>query len=364
MNACRKTTRRLAHRSTATAVALCAAAALLTGPLYAQGPGDIVPPTTKPAAATPPREREPARPHTPKPAAHATAAINPAPKNQPEPDLAYGAFQRGYFLTAFAEATRRVDEKGDPHAMTLLGELYSNGLGVVLDDAKAAQWYRIAAERGDRDAMFALAIFNIAGRAGLHDRGEASRLFASAAKLGHPAAAYDLGLLYLEGVQFPQDFGRAAELFRIAATAGNAEAEYALATLYKDGKGVEKDPAEAARLLGAAALAENPDAEVEYAIALFNGTGVPKDETRATALFHKAALRGSPIAQNRLARILTMGRGAPPNPTEAIKWHLIAKAGGNGDTYLDQYAGQQAPDVRAAAEKAARSWIATMPPRS
>ena len=51
--------------------------------------------------------------------------------------------------------------------MTLLGELYANGLGVALDDTKAAEWYRIAANRGDSDAMFALAIFNIAGRAGL-----------------------------------------------------------------------------------------------------------------------------------------------------------------------------------------------------
>jgi TPR repeat protein len=46
-------------------------------------------------------------------------------------------------------------KKGDARAMTLLGELYSNGLGVPLDDAKAAQWYRLAVDRG---AMFALAL--------------------------------------------------------------------------------------------------------------------------------------------------------------------------------------------------------------
>ncbi len=87
-----------------------------------------------------------------------------------EPDLAYGAYQRGYFLTAFAEATRRVDEKGDPRAMTLLGELYSSGIGIPQDDAKAVEWYRLAAGRGDRDAMFALALFNMTGRGGLRDR--------------------------------------------------------------------------------------------------------------------------------------------------------------------------------------------------
>ncbi len=270
--------------------------------------------------------------------------------------MAYGAYQRGYFLTAFAEATRRVGEKNDARAMTLLGELYSNGFGVPLDERKAVQWYRLAADRGD--------LFNISRRAGLHDRAEAARLFASAAKLGHAAAAYDLGLLYLEGQQFPQDFSRAAELFRAAAQQGNSEAQYALATLYKDGKGVEKDPVEAARLLAAAAIAENPDALVEYAIALFNGTGVTKDESKAAALFRKAALRGSPIAQNRLARLLSVGQGAAANPTEAIKWHLIAKAGGNGDPYLDQFAAQQTPQVRAAAEKAARPWLAVLSSKS
>ena len=182
--------------------------------------------------------------------------------------------------------------------------------------------------------MFALALFNMTGRGGLHDRTEAARLFAEAAKLGHAAAAYDLGLLYLEGQQFPQDFGRAAELFRTAATEGSPEAQYALATLYKDGRGVEKNDAEAARLLAAAALAENPDAEVEYAIALFNGTGVPKDEARAIALFRKAALRGSPIAQDRLARIfVSASAGRRPNPVQAIKWHLIAKAGGSATPF-------------------------------
>ena len=195
--------------------------------------------------------------------------------------------------------------------MTLLGELYSSGVGIPQDDTKAAEWYRLAAERGDRDAMFALAMFNMTGAA-VCTTAEAARLFADAAKLGHAAAAYDLGLLYLEGQQFPQDFGRAAELFRAAANAGNPEAQYALATLYKEGRGVEKNDTEAARLLAAAALAENPDAEVEYAIALFNGTGVTKDEARGTALFRKAALRGSPIAQNRLARISRRGRGGPP----------------------------------------------------
>jgi TPR repeat protein len=156
---------------------------------------------------------------------------------------------------------------------------------------------------------------------------------------------------------FPQDFARAAELFRSAAQLGNAEAQYALATLYKEGRGVPKDLAEAARLLAAASLADNTDAQVEYAIALFNGTGVAKNEHLAAILLAKAARKGSPIAQNRLANILAAGRGANPNPVQAIKWHIIAKAGGVSDVPLDAFVQQQPPDIRAAGEKAAKPWV-------
>jgi TPR repeat protein len=350
------------------------AAALAAGPLEAQAPPPRAPaPPPRPAAAAP----APAQAAKPAAAAPAPASSAPA-RGGREPDLAYGAYQRGYFLTAFLEAMKRAD-KGDSRAMTLLGELYSNGLGVPQDDAKAARWYRLAAERSNRDAMFALAIFHIARRGGLHDRAEAAKLLAAAAKLGSAAAAYDLGLLYLEGQQFPQDFGRAADLFKLASQAGNAEAQYALATLYKDGKGVNKNLDEAARLLGAASVAENIDAQIEYAIVLFNGgfmrqaaggaqpaidvvTTIPggRDKAKAVALIRRAALRGSPIAQNRLAWLFSVGDGVTTNPTEAVKWHLIGKAGGKGDPDLDQYAARQTPQVRAAAEKAAQPWLTVL----
>jgi hypothetical protein len=71
----------------------------------------------------------------------------------------------------------------------------------------------------------------------------------------------------------------------------------------------------------------------------------------------RAARRGSAIAQNRVARILSAGRGMPADPVAAIKWHLISKAGGATDLSLDDFMRRQTPDVRAAAEKAAKPWI-------
>ena len=277
-----------------------------------------------------------------------------------EPDLAYGAFQRGLYVAAFREATRRIEQKSDTKAMTLLGELYADGLGVRQDDNKAAEWYRLAAGRGDREAMFALAMFHMNGRGGPRDRDAAAKLFAAAAKLGHPAAAYNLALLYLEGQLFPQDFKRAAELLRIAAQAGNPEAQYALATFYKEGRGVPQDLREAARLLGAAALADNTAAEVEYGIALFNGTGIARNEAAAATYLTRAARRGNPIAQNRLAFMYAMGRGVKLDPVQAARWHLIARAGGSNDLLLEDFLRKMKPEDRAAGEAAAKPWIASL----
>ena len=126
--------------------------------------------------------------HKPPPAVRRSRSQPPPP----DADLAYGAFQRGLYLSAFREATRRIEQKNDLKAMTFLGELYADGLGVPNDDKKAAEWYRLAAARGDREAIFALAMFRMTGRAGPADRAEAIGCSA-AAKLGHVVAAYDLG---------------------------------------------------------------------------------------------------------------------------------------------------------------------------
>ena len=110
-------------------------------------------------------------------------------------------------------------------------------------------------------------------------------------------------------------------------------------------------------MLAAASLADNTDAQVEYAIALFNGVGVAKNEALAATLLQKAARKGNPVAQNRLANVLAVGKGLKADPSEAIKWHIVAKAGGVTDIPLDGFAQKQTPDIRAAAEKAAKPWI-------
>jgi hypothetical protein len=55
--------------------------------------------------------------------------------------------------------------------------------------------------------------------------------------------------------------------------------------------------------------------------------------------------------------MLAFGRGVPADPVEAIKWHLVSKAGGTTDLALDDFMNRQSPDIRAKAEKAAKPFI-------
>ena len=71
------------------------------------------PPAAKPAA---PKPVSPAKPKpAPKPAAPAAAApAAPAAPAGSGPNDAFGAFQRGYYLTAFSIATKRASEDRTP----------------------------------------------------------------------------------------------------------------------------------------------------------------------------------------------------------------------------------------------------------
>ena len=61
------------------------------------------------------------------------------------PDPAYDAFQLGNYLTALKEAEIAA-ASGDPAAHTLIGVLYSKGLGVAKDLPAAARWYEQGAK--------------------------------------------------------------------------------------------------------------------------------------------------------------------------------------------------------------------------
>ena len=254
------------------------------------------------------------------------------------PDAAFAAFQRGRFITAFKEAMKRIEaKKDDAAAMTLIAELYKDGLGFRQDPAEAARWYKLAAAKGDRQAAFALGRAYLQGAGVPKDKAKARSFFQTAARRNHGAALYNLGILAMESKQKGKfgDFVKAAEYFRKAAAQGDIDAVYSLAIMHRRGIGVPFDRIKSTTLLKRAADRHHISAVVQFAIARFNGAGIARDEKDAVRYFIRAAWRNAPIAQNRLARLYASGRGVKKDMVQAMKWHIIARASGIKDKWLD-----------------------------
>ena len=83
-------------------------------------------------------------------------------------------------------------------------------------------------------------------------------------------------------------------------------------------------------------------------------------ERAAGEYLTKAARKNSAPAQSRLALMYALGKGIKADPVEAARWHLIAKAGGANDQYLDDYVRKLKPADRTAGEDKAKPWIARM----
>jgi TPR repeat protein len=270
-----------------------------------------------------------------------------------EPDVAYGAYQRGLYATAFREAMARIGrDPDDAPAMTLVGELHNQGLGLRQDPEKAAEWYRLAAKRGDAHALASLGLMAMDGRGMDKNLEQGKAWLEEASARGEPAASYNLALLLLSR-SAPDDLARVIELLRQSAEAEIGDAQHALGVLYLSGRGVSRDPVEAARWFLRAVLNGSAAGEVEYAILLFNGEGVPQNEALAARSFRRAAARGNAIAQNRLARLYAAGRGVSKNLVEAAAWHLVAAGQGLADSWLDQALRNLSAEERIRAERLA-----------
>ncbi|GBU19593.1 MULTISPECIES: tetratricopeptide repeat protein [Methylobacterium] len=279
------------------------------------------------------------------------------PRSALPPDFAYGAYQRGQYVTAFREATKRIEaDRKDVAAMVLLGELYNQGLGTKQDALRAAEWYRLAAAEGEPNAMASLGLMAMDGRGMPRDEKAGRAWLEKAAAKGQPTAAYNLAILLL-ATGNEADIARAATLYRTAAEGEIGSAQHGLGVLYLKGLGVPKDPKLAAQWFRRAADNGDLAGEVEFAILLFNGTGVPKDEVRAARYFLHAASRGNAIAQNRVARLFATGRGLPKNLVEAAAWNLAASAQGLSDAWLDQTLNGLGAEERTRAERLANDRI-------
>lgn len=252
-------------------------------------------------------------------------------------DEAYGAFQRGLYLTAFQLALARA-EKGDATAQTLVAEMMSRGLGIKRDRKNGAFWYGEAAKGGDPAAMFQYALMLLDGRDVAPDRKQAHDFMRRAAEAGNVSALFNYGQMLASDVDGDEGLRQAMPYFEQAADKGLADAQYALAQLYAGLEGVAPEKKALAReYMKKAAIAGFDTAQHDMGVWLIEGIGGDIDYDAGFRWLHVAALRGNVAAQNKLALLYVNAIGTRPDPVEAVKWYMLSRRAGLADDDLEDF---------------------------
>ncbi|MEM7068523.1 MAG: tetratricopeptide repeat protein [Pseudomonadota bacterium] len=271
-------------------------------------------------------------------------------------DRAFGAFQRGMYLTAFYLALPEA-QAGNAAAQTLIAELYDSGLGIAQDPEEAFSWYKIAANSGNREAQFAYAVKLLEGKVTDKNVELGMDIMKSAADAGHPTAMFNYATYRINQRPTGATYRKVLPMLEKAAEYRLADAYYALAKIYEEGlaTGVS-DPERGLVWLERAAMAGIDTAQVELALKFISGSAGVKDEARAFSLLKIAANRGNVIAQNRIAHLLFLGLGTERSEVEAAKWHILASRAGRSDFDLDRQMETLSADVKQQALQQANRW--------
>ncbi|WP_265517708.1 tetratricopeptide repeat protein [Nitratireductor luteus] len=270
-------------------------------------------------------------------------------------DEAFGAYQRGYYLTALDLARPRA-EAGDPAAQTLIAEIHARGLGVPRNADEAAKWYAKAAEQGVPEAQLQYGLMLLDGRFVEQDTERARTLLEAAAESDHPLAQFNYAQLLMREGSGPQGEEEAVEFYENAARAGLPDAQYAMAQIKANGVGgIEPDQVEARRWLERAAKRNYDTAQLDFGTWLVEGRGGEADPEEGFAWLKRAAEGGNVAARNRLAKLYRAGVGIEADPVEAAAWYILARRAGLVDREMESFMdGLTQDQTKQALERASR----------
>jgi TPR repeat protein len=268
-------------------------------------------------------------------------------------DDAYGAFQRGYYLTAMELALPRA-QLGDASAQTLVAEIFSQGLGVPRKPKDAAFWYGQAAEAGDPSAMFKYAVLLMEGRDVPRDKARSEVLMKKAADRGNASAQFNYAQLLVADQPGEAGLKAALPYYENSARQGIADAQYALSQIYINVDGIPDEKRGRARewLLRAAAAGFDT-AQLDAGIWLVDGVGGGRNLEQGFGWMLRAANSGNVVAQNKVAHLYINAIGTRPNPVEAAKWYVLSRRAGLKDDDLEDFYLGIGPEQQKAARDAA-----------
>jgi TPR repeat protein len=270
-------------------------------------------------------------------------------------DPAYGAFQRGLYVTAYNLALPRA-RNGDPAAQALVAEILARGLGVPRDAVEAAKWYALASEQGIPEAQFQYALMLLDGAYVKKDVNGAYALLEAAAEAGNILAQFNFAQLIVDREPGDAGMAKAVSYYERAAAGGLADAQYAMSQIFANGAGGRKrDDVEARRWLELAARQGFDTAELDLGTWMVEGRGGPRDRKAGFNWLRRAALAGNVAAQNRVAKLYMKGLGTDPDELMAAAWYIVARRAGLADPEMDDMLNGLTPEeTKKAIEKANR----------
>jgi TPR repeat protein len=251
-------------------------------------------------------------------------------------DEAYGAYQRGFYLTAMNLALPKA-QLGQAAAQTLVAELLNNGLGIRRNQADAAFWYEQAAKAGDANAQFKYALMLMDGKLVKRDRKLADEMMEKAAAGGNPEAQFNIAQIKVAATPGEKGLMDALPYYEKAAEQGIPDAEYAVSQLYINLPVSKEKRAQARFWLEKAANARFDTALYDMGVWYINGIGGEKDYEQGFHWLKLAANRGHIVAMNKLAYLYINAIGTRPDPIEAAQWYVLSRRAGLSDLGLEDF---------------------------
>ena len=189
--------------------------------------------------------------------------------------------------TALIKQHEEAAKKGSAFSGMLLYDIYSQGIGVKVDEKAAYTNLKRASDANSTEAQVKYGLACM--RASEHK--SAANVFQKLAAKNHPTGVYYTGYLLYKGLGVNQDKTKGLSYLAKAANMGMPNADYYLGKAYLDGDGVAKDETKAvSHLEKAAVLQTRPDAKWLLGNCYLDGVGVKQDYAVAAKWLAEVAL--------------------------------------------------------------------------
>ena len=212
------------------------------------------------------------------------------------------------------------ETKEDPQFQYILGEIYSEGLGVEEDNNEAIRWYEKSANHGNSNGEYGLGILYYLGEGIEQDYKKAMEWLRKSAEQGNDNAEWFIGQMYYSGEGVEQDYKKAMEWLRKSAEKGNDNADWIIGLMYYSGEGVEQDYKKAMEWLRKSAEQENNNSEYLIGQMHYLGEGVRQDYKKAMEWLRKSAEQENEYAEYMIGKMYYLGQGIEQDYKKAMEW--------------------------------------------